>query len=183
MNKRFNTTRRDINTVSSTGSCSPLIKCFFFVVISFRSDAIYRVRSTLNLPLPWSSVIMEVNGGELSVNQRCVCIAWPCIRAPTGLELLIDRLSPRLPAPHHLMFPARSSDWFPVRALEMGGLALANGARGLPEGDLEGAAAGGESQFPGPPNPGAHFLGSLHSRGGEEEWWFLVINGENVHCG
>lgn len=46
----------------------------------------------------------------------------------------------------------------------MGGLARANGARGLP--DLEGAAAGGESQFPGPPNPGAHFLGSLHSRGG-----------------
>lgn len=63
MNKRFNTTRREMNTVFSGGSCSTLIKWFFFV-ISFRSDAIYRVRSTLNLPLPWSSVIMEVNGGS-----------------------------------------------------------------------------------------------------------------------
>lgn len=52
----------------------------------------------------------------------------------------------------------------------MGGLARANGAPGLPEGDLEGAAAGGESQFPGPPNPGAHFLGSLHTMGRGGSW-------------
>ena len=102
---------------------------------------------------------------ELSVSQRCMCTARPCIRAPTGPEPLIDRPgSPTSCSQPALVIDSQSGPW---RWEAWPGLTEPGASQratwrgcGGREANFQGLLTQVEEPI---------FWGSLHSRGGRVE--------------